>query len=668
MSTTQNNKHIEDYLNYYVELPYSPRFAILLKGNWGSGKTSFIKNYHEKLNQTREKSFWTIVSTLPLSDLVKTAYDRKTRKKHKVNRCLYVSLNGLSSISDIDESIYQQLHPFWSSEQVKAVGTVMKSLLKGSLKIDLTNDGKDRTTWNIQVPDVPNNLEYLNFKEANSRVLIFDDLERCNIDTVEILGYINRFVEFQNLKVIVVADEEKIDKRDEKYRNIKEKTIGKTFEIYPDFQYALNDFLTQIENQKIRTIILNEFSLISSLFEKAKCTNLRILNQIILDFERIFNALPDKIVHQTDAIQEIIEVLTILSIEISSANIQAQEIDSIQKSLNDTLMSFVSSQVKNNKNSPTKDTDKKDLSDVFDKYEIKASFFTSKEWFPNLSWWKIFFDKGIVNKEILESVISNSKYFQDEKTPNWLKLTNYIKQSDEDFKIILEQVCLEYENRVFEDIDLIKQITGMLLFFSGARLYSKDKNEILEDGKQYIEFLMNQDKLNSKYSNKDNYMGTMFFAIDTDEFKEFNNFIKQKQEEIHSNNIFKQALQLMDTMMSDITAFHAKICMDSPIRTEERYYDFPIFSYLPPNIFLERLLSLSSNEDKQYVFYSLQKRYEFINSYPELAKELDFLKNFQDLLVKEVSNRQGVLSGFILGRLNSEYLAKTINLLEQKRT
>ena len=43
-------------------------------------------------------------------------------------------------------------------------------------------------SMNIQVPDIPKNLEYSNFKDVNKRVLIFDDLERCNINIVELLG------------------------------------------------------------------------------------------------------------------------------------------------------------------------------------------------------------------------------------------------------------------------------------------------------------------------------------------------------------------------------------------------------------------------------------------------------------------------------------------------
>ena len=42
-------------------------------------------------------------------------------------------------------------------------------------------------------------------------VLIFDDFERCTINTVDLFGCINSYCENQGLKVIVIADEEQIE-------------------------------------------------------------------------------------------------------------------------------------------------------------------------------------------------------------------------------------------------------------------------------------------------------------------------------------------------------------------------------------------------------------------------------------------------------------------------
>ncbi|EDW3767835.1 hypothetical protein GVD11_001962, partial [Salmonella enterica subsp. enterica] len=39
----QTNEHLRSYINYYTGLK-NPRYAVLVKGEWGVGKTHLIKN------------------------------------------------------------------------------------------------------------------------------------------------------------------------------------------------------------------------------------------------------------------------------------------------------------------------------------------------------------------------------------------------------------------------------------------------------------------------------------------------------------------------------------------------------------------------------------------------------------------------------------------------
>ena len=48
------NKHIKEFLNYYIGLP-NPQYAVLLKGKWGSGKTHFINEYKKELDKNKQK-------------------------------------------------------------------------------------------------------------------------------------------------------------------------------------------------------------------------------------------------------------------------------------------------------------------------------------------------------------------------------------------------------------------------------------------------------------------------------------------------------------------------------------------------------------------------------------------------------------------------------------
>src|SRR5690242_4976293 len=91
------NLHIIEYLDYYFSLESSPEYAILLRGKWGAGKSWFINSYREK-NKTKE--------------------------------FLYVSLYGVTSYNEIEDSLFQQLHPVLASKGMKLAGKIIKGLIK----------------------------------------------------------------------------------------------------------------------------------------------------------------------------------------------------------------------------------------------------------------------------------------------------------------------------------------------------------------------------------------------------------------------------------------------------------------------------------------------------------------------------------------------------------
>ena len=89
------NKHIEEYLDYYFDGKKNFEYAVLLNGAWGSGKTWFVKKYIEK----------------------------QILKDKKV---AYISLNGISKTSEIDEAIFKCIHPVLGSKQAKLAGQIFK--------------------------------------------------------------------------------------------------------------------------------------------------------------------------------------------------------------------------------------------------------------------------------------------------------------------------------------------------------------------------------------------------------------------------------------------------------------------------------------------------------------------------------------------------------------
>jgi len=169
-------------LNYLTEEAYA--HAIMIDGEWGSGKTYFIKEI--------------LIPALAEGDA------RISRK------AVYVSLYGKNNVNDVADSLQTAILENKLGKGKRAlpfIKTTAKTLTEFTKIIPLVGDKvKDGVD---AVKDAVMELlpEFIDYKEY---YFIFDDLERCTMPINEILGYINHFVEQNSAKVIVVAYEHEI--------------------------------------------------------------------------------------------------------------------------------------------------------------------------------------------------------------------------------------------------------------------------------------------------------------------------------------------------------------------------------------------------------------------------------------------------------------------------
>lgn len=176
-----SEKEIEEELNDYL-YNVNIKYAVLLNGSWGSGKTYFIKQYIEKL----EKNF----------------VESKKDKNNNVKKPIYISLYGINSIPEIKNKILLSLI---KSKKVKQ----LLPLLDVGLEV-----GSDFISSKTFIKNSDNKLSKVlgTLYKIDNLIIVFDDLERCNININSVLGYINELVEHNDIKVIIVADETKIGK------------------------------------------------------------------------------------------------------------------------------------------------------------------------------------------------------------------------------------------------------------------------------------------------------------------------------------------------------------------------------------------------------------------------------------------------------------------------
>lgn len=260
-------EELEKRLDNYIEdnLTYG---AFYIDGKWGSGKTFFIKNYirqrdvdktleiDEKNLKKQIKSLQSIIKKYQddelfqkLTDDVKKIVEKTKdelndkvneldslkkikdeRKKDKqilkkkikkgeidvdkivrYNQFVYVSLNGISDVDSIAYEVLCQIHyklaAIKNNIVTKLIGRTISSM-RPSLNVGNVGIGIEHQKL-IKKDEYENFINNNNIKKI---VLVFDDLERCKVDTQELLGYINKYVEEKDIKVILIGCEEEIEK------------------------------------------------------------------------------------------------------------------------------------------------------------------------------------------------------------------------------------------------------------------------------------------------------------------------------------------------------------------------------------------------------------------------------------------------------------------------
>lgn len=209
----------------------------MLTGPWGTGKSFFVQN-----------------ELLP---------EIKKAKK----QCVVVSLYGIRNISEISKSIYFELRikKISNNSERFAIGMLLaKTVVRGITSfwgIDLKADNND----------LQNLYETIDLKD---KLIIFEDVERCQIDMVDILGYVNGLVEQDGVKVLLITNEKEflkyetveceeynlyakktitVPKRQptsetKNYLNIKEKTINDTVYFDGDILGAISSIISKFGN------------------------------------------------------------------------------------------------------------------------------------------------------------------------------------------------------------------------------------------------------------------------------------------------------------------------------------------------------------------------------------------------------------------------------------
>ena len=629
----------------------------MINGEWGSGKTYFWNN------KIRKK-----IETMQLNG--------------KRYTTIYMSLYGISNLEEISKKIFIETTQLMDKNLRKFMDA------NGQTNIpEYAKTGLDMANF-FGVTQNGDKIDYADFFSTDDKVLCFDDLERANVDVIDILGYINNFVEHDHIKTIIICNEKELstklkssnlemktfiatyllDKQNElnktdkpmvekiqdkiehvfdkanDYERIKEKLIGETFEYAPKFDYIINGILMRYENEPDLIRFLRENTrIIINTFERSGTRNLRILKHALNDFKKVFDMVNKSYPNTSHRVMQTMLIFTIaISFEIKAGKVTKNKFMNIKDNEEYKAILVSSRVLMDNRQFYIKEFD----NNYYYNFKAEYRFFKFIEYYVRTR----IFDMKIF-KDDMETIRNT---VDTENLPGYKRLLTeeYWKISDDEFGNVIEDIMKDIKEGNLELIDIVK-IYAYFSYFSRKGLIDYDiktlKN-VFFDG-------MNKASLKSEYCENVNEelakIAIEEFAEDMEEIlKHFDNLNHQLLDKKY-REIAEDVFKCIPMKMEQFYEKFDKQCMQMPIF---KYYD----SYQ-----LFQRISCASNEDivliKEKLIDRVERYQEKIE--PEM-RNIKLLKQIMDDYLKDKGTTIKIVMlrefskdlGYILGKYKTSFL------------
>ena len=598
------NESVSQYLFKYIDNP-DPRYAVMLKGKWGCGKSFFVQNW--------------------IKD-----YQKKIKDGDAVIEPIYVSLYGLKETSQITEVIDRALRPFlyskgaeWTKKICKIAGRI---IFKTSFDVD--KDGTEDLSVDATLDSLSLLASRNNDSEFGTKIIVFDDLERCLIDMKLLLGYINGFVEHGACHVIIVGDETHTTEDAKKQLlEFKEKTVGREFEIQPDVEAAINSFL--IDDVPLAKWLTKQKYFIIDCFKATNCDNLRILRQCLYDFSTLYDDLDVNLIRKGD-----LYIKSILGSYIATYCEYRGEHHAILKDWDKTYFFGVLG-----------DDTKKDAinivrskyTTIFEKYQIDV-----------LNTEHI---KQIVHE--IETGCNIKPYIED--TLRQItgdisaldRLAEFIKLSNEEFETAYSELEQNIRKKCIPSIYMLGRAISMFVFFDYSGIHSLSKRTITSTKKRITNFYTSIDNKDDLYRANVNFtqgIGSYGQIYSHKIGKDIVDFATA-QFELRVRELKNRMEDTLLTLNDENVEMLIKLSNEPTPDHHCCYNMTSIFRNIDAQIFANNILNLSNyGLDSLRQFFSIHYEFHCIlgDGCNRFSEDLPTLTKVKDIVEKELPNRVSV--------------------------
>ena len=567
-----DNKELTTYLDEYLKMD-KPQFAVMISGKWGCGKTYYIEKRIEEWAKKKES----------------------TDSESVVLKPIYVSVNGLNSVSTVVRKIKTALHPILYSKGAKVAKKIAFGVMSIAVKsnIDIDGDGTGEELGNLL--DAEGILEIFMSDSAavkGNKVLVLDDIERSKIPLDELFGFVNGIVEHSNSKVILVCDENKLIEVAKKenlaveYKDFKEKLVGQTFLLEADYAGITREFIDVSGN----ILLSNNRNLITELFIASKCENLRLLRHCLIDIRRFFEQLPKSIEDNPNYdsfVTNVVAYLTIASLEDRFGNNYIEYYQSFSLS----------------------EEDKKLVHEVRVKYNglLESHGLYNSVYTIPFKYLVAFVRTGFLISP--DYLVSECRMLRSRNLSNWEKLWNCSQLSNDEFINLLETEKRRFYNKELGYAFEVVHLAGILLSLERRGLVKLSRKNVIRTAKSNIKAI-SEKYPDDTVRNHLNSQGYEFHEHNTDEMMEIVSYLG----ELNHKRIKKQETDYVATVwesMDDNMTYgwlYDKFEQSTPTR-RCAYSMEAIFVQVSPTFMANKLACLSNGAKMEFCHFLVERYY-----------------------------------------------------------
>lgn len=560
------NAHVRQYLDHYLDFPHAPHFAVLLAGPWGIGKTHLLQTY-----------------------LAKAIAEQTVA---------YVSLFGMRRREDIQEALFATLYPRATGKAARIAGGVARALLKHA-KYDVDFEKSD----------------FLDRFAAD--LYVFDDLERCEMSVNVALGYINEFVEHDGCKVVIVANVDEIAHADRvEFERRREKIIGKVLEVRSAFAEAYSWFCSSIDDGSTKAFLAEEALEVATLYEQSGLQNLRILQQTMWDFERVFQCLEERHRDRRPGLVTLLRLFFALSFEVKAGRLAA---DDLKDRMHGAVIGVM------NDAAPSR------IRVANDRYSSLRLY----EPILNDDIVKDLLIAGIVDPSAIRASLDATAWFSDGSEPAWRVLWGAYERTDAEVEAAWREVEDQFEAHAFTVGGEILHVVGIQLHFSDIGFSGLSRAETVARAKRYIDETRRLETLELPQAvwrddlRYGGYGGLGLTQSDTPEMGEIYSYLSAARAGAETDSYPAKAGALLEELRMDPDLFVRRVTRnESP---DSLYAFAPVLAALDPDAFATAFLELEPLSQRA-VSQGLAGRYEHGRLTSELAAEREWVQLIRDRL------------------------------------